>query len=167
MKTRITLYLLFLITLASNAQESNLNVQVNLDTIYLGNSFTLQIEATNASINDLNLDLNHCDIQSHFNSSSTTILNGKVFSSVAKHYIVTPQQTGPLTIESLKAKTDEGDVYSKKIELVVMPNPENIVQDNSIHSFSKDPFFSTPNAKPKEKEGLNSTKSNKRKRRKF
>ncbi len=148
-------------------QDSSITAEINLDTVYLGNSFSLQIESKNTTLNDAKLELDHCNVRLQHSASSRSIVNGIVSSSLTKNYIITPSQIGLIKIPSFEAQVDQTTLYTEELTVVVVPNPNQIVQDNDPSFFSKESFPVTSPMKSKTREGILNKSAKNRKRRKF
>lgn len=118
-----------------HASVSNTQVSLN-ETFFL--NLTLKDTHTN---NAPNVDAlkNHFVINSQQNSSSTTIINGKVSSGITWKLSLFPKIEGPVQIPSITIETAEGILSTQPIQLNVKKesNSQSSVDSNGLNIITK------------------------------
>lgn len=158
---RITL-LFYLVFLGVNAQSQSLEVELNSDSILLGNviSVNFHIKDTNGEFEAP--DFEDMTIVSGPNvSSSVQIINGDMTSSKSVNFLLRPSEVGHYYIPPAYVIEDDYTLETEPLEFNVYPNPDGIIenpvmQNNfTLRSFEWPSFdfgFGSERAIPKEKE---------------
>lgn len=125
----ITVFICFvLVTL--NAQESaRISVSTSSDTILMGNFFEIKFTAENFDGQFIPPPLDDFEIVGGPNQSSMmSIINGKVSKSASYSYYLKPYREGVFQIKSAKIAGEGQELSTLPIEIVVVPNPDGIIQ---------------------------------------
>lgn len=130
------------------AQDASFAVQLDRDTILMGNHFTVSFKLENASGQQFsppafeNFDV----IGGPNQSSSVMMVNGDVTQSIAYTYILSPKAEGRFFIDPAKIKTKSGDLFTEPLAVNIYPNPDGIIQQprQNHQSFWDIDFFSMP-----------------------
>lgn len=147
-----TLLVCFLLNPGLNGQS--FNVEASYDTVYLGNTVEVRFVAENM---DGRIESNMQDlpvIAGPNQRSSTSIINGAVYSSKSFTYILEPTEAGILEIPAAYLYRDDGEVEeTMPLSLLVLDNPNNIIQREEKQRndfFFSDPFYRPlPRTQPK------------------
>ena len=136
-------------TLMAWSQEPSFTVSVQPDTLLLGNS--LEVSFTLENGNSQNFTPPTFEgftlIAGPNMSSSMMMANGTVSQSVSYSYILEAKEAGVFFIPPAKIETEEGDLFTEPLEIIVLPNPDGIIQKKprSTRSLGWDnDFFSMP-----------------------
>ena len=126
----ITLLILGLSSLHIGAQDVKFTVEVSNDTLLLGNYFELKYTVENASGNSFEPpQLTQMDIIGGPNTStSMSIINGEMSQSSSYAYYIEPSDIGAYTIPPAYLTVGEEVMETLPIEIMVLPNPEGIIQ---------------------------------------
>jgi hypothetical protein len=130
MKAITTAALLFMGFASMQGQDAKFSVEVSNDTLLVGNYFELKYTIENSSANGfeppkLNM---HEVIGGPNTSTSMSIINGEVTQSASYAYYIKPDDIGGYTIPPAYLKEGENMLETPPIEIIVLPNPEGIVQ---------------------------------------
>lgn len=121
----------FLATAAAQDKPVKFTVQVNTDSILMGNFFEVKFTLENA--NGQNFEAP--DFNDHFNvvsgpnfSTSMSMVNGDVTQSMTITYYLEPKDVGAYYI--LPASVTAGDkiLETSPLEVLVVPNPDGVKQ---------------------------------------
>jgi hypothetical protein len=115
--------------LAASGQPK-FTVGVSSDTVLLGNYFELKFTIENIASNGFEApDLHSFDVISGPNSSSSmSIINGQVSQSASYTYYLKPRDIGVYTVRPGYLTTGDVALETPPIDIMVMPNPEGIIQ---------------------------------------
>jgi hypothetical protein len=143
-KTLFFLSLTFTVFLFSGEFIAN----VSDAQVYLNQNFSLSLTLKDTSpkeapiISSLN---NHFLIHSQQQSSSTTIINGKVSSSITWNLSLTPKTEGLVEIPSITVNTEEGSLSTEPITLNVI---KGLTSPSTIDSVGLNTITKVSNASP-------------------
>lgn len=144
-KSTATITLLLGFFLSLQAQEASIKVEVSTDTVLLGNYFELKFTLENAGGKFEAPDLTGFDIVGGPNSStSMSIINGQVKRSSSYSYYLRPVDIGSFTIPPAFVTTKEEVLETVPLEIVVIPNPDGIVQHPNRPGLQYDQYFRSP-----------------------
>ena len=137
-----------------NLTAQSLSVNINRDSVLLGNSFTIHYVIKNADGNfEAPLFNNMTMISGPNMSSSYQYINGESSRSKTYSYVLRPKETGEIIIDQAFLELEGQTLETDFVKIQVYPNPEGIIQeDEGRHtefSFSL-PWDQTP-LKKKEK----------------
>ena len=126
----MTAMLLFIGFVCANGQDVKFSVEVSNDTLLVGNYFELKYTMENVSSNGFEPPkLNLKDIVGGPNSStSMSIVNGEMSQSSSYAYYIKPEDIGAYTIPPAYLKEGDRMLETPPIEIIVLPNPEGVVQ---------------------------------------
>ena len=148
MKLLKRLALMIFCCLAANlmAQDASLSVEVSSDTVLVGNYFELKYTIENADMSGFESpDLHKLNVIGGPNSStSISIINGNMSQKSSAAYYLKPEEVGSYTIPPAFLNTGESILESPPIEIIVMPNPEGIIQQPGQASRRYDEVISSP-----------------------
>jgi len=163
----LTLFSLF-ISFTLLAQEgATFKVEVSTDSVLLGNYVEVTFTLENASMEDFQVPTfeGFRIVSGPNQSSSFSMMNGKVSQKASYSYYLEPKDIGNYYIPPATVSTGEQVLETMPVEILVAPNPDGIIQNQqpkreSFGSdffgrndfFSRD-FFGTPPAQqaPKKK----------------
>lgn len=153
----IAIYL-FIGTSVSAQEDAVFTVKVSSDSVLLGNYITVTFTLENANMEDFQAP-NFKDfkiISGPNQSSSFSMINGKVSQKASYSYYLEPTDIGNYYIPPASVSTSEQVLETQPIEILVAPNPDGIIQNQPIKQesfgsdffgrndfFSRD-FFGTP-----------------------
>lgn len=126
---KLIVLLSFLLVSAMQAQEQKFTVELSSDTILLGNYFELKytIENMNGKFDPPNLG--EFDVIGGPNTStSMSMINGTVKKSTGFSYYIKPRDLGVFTIPPAFVTVGEEVYQTVPIEIIVVPNPDGIIQ---------------------------------------
>ncbi len=128
---------------AAAAQSPKLTVEVSNDTILLGNYFALKFIIENTSARGFEApDLHMFRVISGPNTStSMSIINGEISQSTAYTYFLEPPEIGVYTIRPAYLTKDDLALETPPIDIIVVPNPEGIIQRPDGPGVRIDHFF--------------------------
>jgi hypothetical protein len=122
-------------------------VEVSSDSILMNNYFTVSFTLENAEgANFMPPAFDEFEVASGPNtSSSMSIMNGKVSQKVTYTYYLRPRDIGNYFIEPASIESDEGVLETLPREVIVLPNPDGIIQQpkprTESFNFNSSPFF--------------------------
>ncbi len=143
------------------SQETSFTVSVQPDTLLLGNQLQVSFKLENGNSQDFTPPaFEGFSVVAGPNMSSSMIMtNGAVSQSVTYSYYLEAKEAGVFFIPPAKIQAEEGALFTEPLEVIVLPNPDGIIQKNpgSNNSFGWDSdFFRMPELRmpdfPKEKE---------------
>jgi len=143
--------LMMISVLAFSQEEAKLTVKVSRDSILMGNYFEVKFKVENASVKNFEAPIfeGFTVVSGPNQSSSMMINNGAVTQSVTYSYYIKPQDIGYFFIEPAYVETDKGPLASIPVEVLVVANPDGIIQQPQQNSrndfFNRDDFFSGEN----------------------
>ncbi|MEZ4949367.1 MAG: BatD family protein [Saprospiraceae bacterium] len=148
MKKYIIFSLLTIFGLTSdlNAQSDKspvFKVQIDRDTVLMGNYFKVTFELENAKgVNFEMPTFDNFDIVGGPNqSSSFSMINGDVSQKVTYTFFLKPKMEGSYFIEPASIEVDGGVMETLPLEVNVYPNPDGIVQEEKPKMDERMDFF--------------------------
>lgn len=160
MKKIILLTAFISLSLTAWSQEVSFTVNVQPDTLLLDNQLQVSFKLENGNSQDFTPPtFEDFSIVAGPNMSSSMIMtNGTVSQSITYSYYLEAKEAGVFFIPPAKIETEDGTLFTEPLEIIVLPNPDGIIQKNpgSNNSFGWDtdffrmPEFRMPDA-PKEK----------------
>ncbi len=142
MKKIATLLLLCFISFVEmNAQDAKFSVTVSTDSILMDNQFQVSFTLENVQGTEFEApSFGEFDVLSGPNvSSSFSMMNGAVTQTVSYTYILRPKDVGNYFIEPASIKTGETYLETMPLEVMVVPNPDGIIQKSPLQKRSS-PF---------------------------
>ena len=154
MKHFIILFFIFQI-LEISGQESSFIVRLKKDTLLVGNVLKIEFEMNNINGVFTPPDFMGFSIISGPNTSTSfSVINGKVTQKATYSYVLSAKNPGIFTLGPGIAKTDQRQYLTNEISIVVLENPDGLIEDqNSFRKmleFKSDTQDSLP-SKPKRK----------------
>lgn len=134
-------------------QEPVFKVTMNLDSILLGNRFEVSFTLENGQASNFQApNFEGFNLLGGPNqSSSFSMINGAVTQSITYSYILEPKDIGNFYIMEASIDVDGTSFYTAPLEIVVLPNPDGIIQESRPQQRSFE-FFGQPELKaPKQK----------------
>jgi len=144
-------------------QEPVFSVSISPDTILMGNSFRVEYKIENAARPDFQPPTfeDFKIVGGPNQSSSMMMVNGEVTQSVTYSYYLEPAMEGQFYLPPAKAVLTDNTLFTEPLEVIVLPNPEGIIQQpETTSSFGWDSDFfrmpelpkrKSPATKPKKK----------------
>ncbi len=128
LNTLIACFLVFTTTMLG--QTEKFTVEVSNDSILLGNTIEVSFIIENADGRTFtNPNFEGFDIISGPNSSSSfSMINGETTRSFTYSYFLQPKDVGTYYIEPASIEVDGKFLETKPVELLVVPNPDGIIQ---------------------------------------
>ncbi len=147
----------------SFAQDEGFYLELSSDTVLAGNVLKLTFIANNVSGQFEAPDLEGLNVVSGPNtSSSMSMMNGSVSQYATYSYGIYLEDVGEVIIPPSYFVTKEGTLETEPTSIIIMPNPEGIIEQPPAQSgFLQFDFLNTPKGKNK---GEGKSKSNKKKR---
>ncbi len=163
MKKIILLITFIGLALTGRGQEASFVVSVPFDTLLIGNQLQVSFKLENGNSQDFTPPIfeNFMVVAGPNMSSSMMMTNGVVNQSITYSYFLEAKEVGTFFIPPAKIETEEGDLFTEPLEIIVLPNPDGIIQKapnrDRMRSFGWDSdFFRMPElrmpTRPKEKE---------------
>lgn len=148
------------------AQDAKFTVTVSSDSVLLGNYIQVSFLLENANAQDFAPPtFEGFDVISGPNtSSSMSIINGAVSQSLSYTYYVQPRDIGNYYLTPASITTEEKVLETEPIEIMVLPNPDGIIQQPQEKRSSRMDFFGTF---PPSREEIPTTPKKKKKKRKI
>lgn len=111
--------------------DISLTIDVSADTIYMDNAFKIEYKVENGSASGFELpELPDFDLlQGPSRSSSMTFINGVQSSEESYSYYFRPTKSGTFVIQPFELTKDGKTMTSNSPKVVVVPNPNNLLQD--------------------------------------
>lgn len=123
-------------------QDASIVVEVSMDTILLGNHFEVRFTVKNASGKFERPSFEGFNILAGPNtSSSMSMINGEVKQESSYSFILEPRDIGRYYIEPAYFTVSEEVLETIPVTIEVLPNPDNIVQENTGLRTMDNPFF--------------------------
>jgi hypothetical protein len=153
------------------AQEHTFKLEVSADTLLAGNYFELKytVENTDGQFEAPNLSAFNV-IGGPNTASSFSMVNGTVTSSSSYSYYLKPSDIGVYTIPPAFLITSTDTLATMPIDIIVVANPEGIIQEPNRPSKRFDSIFpemDNLNQKPTKKKPEKPTVKSKRTKRIF
>lgn len=124
-----------------NGQDALFSVEVSRDTVLLGNVTKVKFTLENCKGDFEPPNFDDFDIVGGPNvSSSVSIINGEMTKSESYSYILKPRDLGQYMIGEVFISADEGDLKTEPVEIIVLHNPEGIIQKDNDYK-RMDQFF--------------------------
>ena len=142
------------------SQETSFTVSAQPDTLLIGNQLQVSFKLENGNSQDFTPpEFEGFTVVAGPNISSSMVMtNGAISQSITYSYFLDVEEVGVFFIPPAKIATEEGDLFTEPLEIVILPNPEGIIQKapSSSRSFGWDSdFFRMPELRmpsvPKEK----------------
>lgn len=130
-KTGFFSFLMLFCFATSLAQEVSFSAEVSTNSVLLGNYIELKITLENANGKAFSPpEFADFDIISGPNQSrNTTIINGDMTQMLTYSYYIKPRSVGNFFIEPATIQVKETTLETEAIEIIVEPNPDNIIQN--------------------------------------
>jgi len=133
------------------AQEAKFTVAVSTNSVLLGNYIEVTFNLENAVMEEFQAPVfeGFRIISGPNQSSSFSMMNGKVTQSASYTYYLEPKDIGNYYIAPASVDTGESILETAPIEILVAPNPDGIIQNpqpqNDVFGddfFGRNDFFS-------------------------
>lgn len=129
-KIFVAIVLLVYSIVPSHSQEKSFTTEVSTDTLYWGNYLGLKYTIKNLSGDFQAPDLQNFQIVSGPNvSNQFSMINGDVTQSSSYEYVLKPINEGASTIGSASLLQNDQVLSTDPIEIIVVANPNDIIQD--------------------------------------
>lgn len=160
MKNQIFLLAFLLVSSFSFAQKTEFTVSVNKDTVLMNNLVKVKYTLKQADLKGFETpEFAHFQVVSGPNvSTSVSIVNGDKSQESSYSFYLQPDSPGTWTIPAVSVETDEGIVSTKSKDIVVLPNPDGIIEEDAPeqngffeHFFNSSPTAPTTPAPPAKK----------------
>lgn len=159
----IFLFTICLSTSGSFAQDEGFYLELSSDTILAGNVLQLNFIANNVSGQFEAPDLKGLNVVSGPNtSSSMSMVNGSITQHATYSYGVYFEDIGEVIIPPAFYLTKEGTLETEPTSIMIMPNPEGIIEQPPSQSGLFQ--FNFPNSPKVKKEENKKLKTDKKKR---
>ncbi len=164
MKYILTYLIIFYLGLSSSlAQEEGFYVELQSDTILAGNVIQVSFIANNVTGKFEAPDLEGLNVINGPNTStSMSMVNGAVTQYASYSYGIYVEEVGEVFIPPAYLVTEEGTLESDPANVIILPNPEGIIEQPP--SQSRFYQFGFPNHYQNKKEKKREIKSKKKKR---
>lgn len=138
-----------MLTLISWSQETSFTVVAQPDTLLLGNQLQVSFQLENGNSQNFTPPVfeNFTIAAGPNMSSSMMMANGVVSQSITYSYFLEAKEAGVFFIPPAKIETEEADLFTEPLEIIVLDNPDGIIQKSpqSSRSFGWDTdFFRMP-----------------------
>jgi len=119
-----------LTALVVQAQEVKFSVEISSDTLLIGNYFELKYTIENTSANHFEPPKlnNHHIVGGPNTSTQMSFVNGEMSQSASYTYFIEPPNLGSYTIPPAYLTADDVNLEAPPIDIIVLPNPEGIIQ---------------------------------------
>ena len=145
------------------AQEEGFYLQLKSDTILAGNVMNVSFIANNVAGQFEGPDLEGLNVVSGPNTSSTmSMVNGTVSQHASYSYSIFLEDIGEVIIPPAYLLTNEGTLETEPTSIIVLPNPEGIIEQHPSQSGMFQ--FNFPNMQERKKEKSKESKPKKKKR---
>ncbi len=147
--------ILFFSWLSGYSQESSFSLSTSYDTVYLGNYLEVKFNVENLQGKFIEPEFRGFKIISGPNTfTSMSIINGEMKSTQSYSYYIKPQEVGEYIIGPAKIETGEETIQTPEKKIIVLANPNNIIQnskeeDNNIYDELVKPSHKKPVSKKK------------------
>lgn len=140
-KIVIFLLLCFISSVGIQAQDTKFTVTVSTDSILMDNQFQVSFTLENVQGTEFEAPkFGDFEVLTGPNvSSSFSMMNGTVTQTVSYNYILRPKDIGNYFIEPASIKTGEKYLETAPLEVMVVPNPDGIIQRAPVEKRSN-PF---------------------------
>ncbi len=125
------------------AQQPVFTVQVNFDSLLLGNRLEVKFTLENAQDGEMNPpDFGDLRLVAGPNySSMMSVVNGAVSQSKSFTYILEPKDIGNYFIPPASITVGDQVLETQPLEVIVVPNPDGLIQQPQQDRRSNDWFF--------------------------
>ncbi len=150
-------------------QEASFTVSVQFDTLLLGNQLQVSFKLENGNSQNFTPPVfeDFILVAGPNMSSSMVMTNGEVSQSITYSYFLEAKEAGVFFIPPAKIGTEEGDLFTEPLEVIVLPNPDGIIQKGPQNTSPFDwdtDFFRMPELRmPNMPKGKATPKKKKRK----
>lgn len=152
MKYLSILTLLVIFTFSVQGQVIQVKTEISNDTILYGNVFNVRFTAKNAQVKFTAPEFEELQVISGPNvSTSMQFVNGKMSSTMSYEYIVKPSDIGEYFIGPAYFESQDTVFETSPMTVIVIPNPENIRQDNRKYKLLDDQSINAPEGEKKKK----------------
>jgi len=120
-------------TIVVMSQETigSVSVLVSADTLYVGNVIGVKYIVENIAGDFQPPKFGEITLVGGPNvSSSFSMINGEVTQSASYEYILRPEDLGDFVLDAAKVVTGEEDFVSDRVHVIVVDNPDGIIQDH-------------------------------------
>jgi len=141
MKNLFSIFCLFVLSsLPLQASDIVFRVEVSTDTVLLGNYFELKFTVENARGSFVPPDFSGFELVGGPNqASSFSMINGVVTNSSSYTYYLEPLHEGLLYIEPASIDIDGKIMETPNLEIVVLPNPDGIIENpHQLRQFKRE-----------------------------
>lgn len=156
---------------SSVGQDATFKIGVSADTLLVGNYFEVKYTVENTDGKFEAPNLSSFDVIGGPNTSSSfSMINGSVTQSSSYSYYLRPPDIGVFTIPPAFLTTSTDTLATMPIDIIVVPNPEGIIQEPNRPTQRLEQFFpemENLNKKPSKKKKEPGTIKSKRKKRIF
>lgn len=152
---KLLIFLSFMVLglIGFSQEDAKLTVKVSSDSVLLGNYMEVKFIIENTAVNNFEPPkfAGFTIVSGPNQSSSMMINNGAVTQSIAYSYYVEPIEVGNYFIEPAFAETEDGILESIPVEILVVDNPDGIIQNprqqqqNNLFQFDSKDFFGGDN----------------------
>ncbi len=149
------------LAVTGRSQDASFVVSAAFDTLLLGNQLEVSFKLENGNSQNFTPPVfeDFTVVGGPNMSSSMMMTNGVVNQSITYSYFLEAKEAGVFFIPPAKIETADGDIFTDPLEIIVLPNPDGIIQKvpRNTRSFGWDnDFFRMPElrmpATPDEKE---------------
>lgn len=146
MKKSNSLILLLFLSINLFAQDIKFEVSVSTDSVLMDNYFELSFQLENVSGNNFSAPtFEDFDVVGGPNQSMmTSYVNGAMSQSLSYTYYLKPKDIGNYFIGPASIETEDGVLETQPIEILVVPNPDGIIQQPERTQRRSFQWFSTP-----------------------
>ena len=114
----------------AQAEEVTFKVEVSTDTVLMDNYFEVKFTIENARPGFSPPTFSDFDVVGGPNqSSSFSMINGKVTQSATYTYYLQPRMEGVFYIDAAAIEVDGDFIETPPVEVVVLPNPDGIIEN--------------------------------------
>ena len=146
------------------SQEDGFYLELSSDTILAGNVLKVSFVANNVAGQFESPDFEKLNVVSGPNSSSSfSMVNGSVTQRASYSYNIYMEEIGEVFIPPAYLETEEGVLETEPKSVVVMPNPEGIIEQPPSQSGIFEFNFPNRSYEPREQKGDSKSKKKKRK----
>ena len=141
----------------SHGQEQRFATEVSADSVLIGNYIEVKYVLVNLDGKFEAPSFDGVQIVGGPNhSSSMSSINGDVRKQSSYSYFIEPLEEGEFYIDPAFVQTDDKNWESEAIKIIVLPNPEGIIEKPSLSQgfhfefgdmFGDNPFFKNPKEK--------------------
>lgn len=131
MKKQIFLLVFLLVSSFSFAQKTEFTLTVNKDTVLMNNLIRVKYTMKQGDLNSFDTpEFDHFQVVSGPSvMSSVSFVNGDKSQEISYSFYLKPDSPGVWTIPAVSVETEQGMVYTKAKDIVVLPNPDGIQEE--------------------------------------